>query len=189
MSAYYYVRHPVTNKLNPLNCWCATFMHKSLYLIHGSHSPFNKKMCVLLLVQCHCPPIWPLALILYLTYIFIVSLVNLPHTSVPGTRFLIHIMLLRSFIPRICPGLKLFQNFYNNLVLCSERLLAPHSTPKLKDHPLSAVYSCLFNVFTTLLNSWSLIPPFTTWESTMLWWQRDSPNMMLHSLDHNDLWQ
>jgi hypothetical protein len=34
----------------------------------------------------------------------------------------------------------------------SEELVAPRPTPKLKDHPLSAVYDCLFNVFTAALH-------------------------------------
>jgi len=31
-------------------------------------------------------------------------------------------------------------------------LLAPHPTPKLEDHPLSAVRGCLFNLFTATLH-------------------------------------
>jgi hypothetical protein len=31
-------------------------MHKILYLIHDSHFRFHRKMCILLLVRCHCPP-------------------------------------------------------------------------------------------------------------------------------------
>jgi hypothetical protein len=45
---------------------------KNLYPIHGSHSPFHRKMCILLLVRCHCPPIWP-TLPLNVTYIWIIS--------------------------------------------------------------------------------------------------------------------
>jgi hypothetical protein len=39
------------------------------------------------------------------------------------------------------------KNFYG------ERLLAPGPTPKLKDHPLSAVRDCLFNVFAATLRT------------------------------------
>jgi hypothetical protein len=47
-----------------------------------------------------------------------------------------------------------FENFYG------EGLLAPRPTPKLEDHPLSAVRGCLFNVFAADLHSWrpSLYP-------------------------------
>jgi hypothetical protein len=31
-------------------------------------------------------------------------------------------------------------------------LLAPRSTPKLEDHPLSAVRDCLFNIFAAILH-------------------------------------
>jgi len=34
-----------------------------------------------------------------------------------------------------------------------EELLAPRSTPKLEDHPLSAIYHCLFNIFAATLNT------------------------------------
>jgi hypothetical protein len=35
----------------------------------------------------------------------------------------------------------------------SEALLAPRPTPKLEDHPLSAVRDCLFNTFTATLHT------------------------------------
>jgi len=37
--------------------------------------------------------------------------------------------------------------FVTGYVLYGEQLLAPRPTPKLKDHPLSAVRDCLFNIF------------------------------------------
>jgi hypothetical protein len=58
---------------------------KNLYLIHDSHSPFRRKMCILLQFRCHRPPIWPPILSLNLTYILMtlltLSLVNLPCTN------------------------------------------------------------------------------------------------------------
>jgi hypothetical protein len=39
-------------------------------------------------------------------------------------------------------------NFRNKMIFYDEELLAPHPTPKLEDHPLSAVRDCLFNIFT-----------------------------------------
>ena len=35
-----------------------------------------------------------------------------------------------------------------------DELLSPHPTPKLEDHPLSAVRDCLFNIFTATLHTW-----------------------------------
>jgi hypothetical protein len=32
------------------------YVQKTLYPIHGSHCPFHRKMCIPLLVRCHCPP-------------------------------------------------------------------------------------------------------------------------------------
>ena len=40
-----------------------------------------------------------------------------------------------------------------NLLFYDEELLAPHPTPKLEDHPLSAVHNCLFNVFAATLHT------------------------------------
>jgi len=34
----------------------------------------------------------------------------------------------------------------------SEKLLAPHSTPKLEDHIMLAVHDCLFNTLTAILH-------------------------------------
>ena len=37
--------------------------------------------------------------------------------------------------------------FHNKICFCGEELLAPRPTPKLEDHPLSAVRDCLFTIF------------------------------------------
>jgi len=51
------------------------------------------------------------------------------------------------------------------------QLLAPRPTLKLNDHPLSAVRSSLFNIFSQL-SSISGAPSSTaTWGRTTLWWQ------------------
>jgi hypothetical protein len=60
---------------------------KILYPIHSSHSPFNRKMYVILLVRCHCPRIWPPALPLNLTHIWIVPS-KLSLWSPPSTYYL-----------------------------------------------------------------------------------------------------
>jgi hypothetical protein len=44
--------------------------------------------------------------------------------------------------------------FCNVVILYGEELLAPRPTPKLEDHPLSAVRDCLFNVFAATLHIW-----------------------------------
>jgi hypothetical protein len=40
--------------------------------------------------------------------------------------------------------------------LCGGDFLAPHPTPKLEDHPLSAVLDCIFNIFPATLHIWRL---------------------------------
>jgi hypothetical protein len=50
-------------------------------------------------------------------------------------------------------------------------VVSPLPSPKLEDHPLSAVCDCLFNIFTTSLHIWRLSLPCKTWGCAMLWWQ------------------
>ena len=42
--------------------------------------------------------------------------------------------------------------FCNKICFYGEELLAPRPTPKLRDHPLSTVHDCLFNIFTATLH-------------------------------------
>jgi hypothetical protein len=59
----------------------------------------------------------------------------------------IHFISLQTFIQGFCPGPMLRMNFRNKLIFYGEELLAPRPTPKLEDHPLSAVHGCLFRIF------------------------------------------
>jgi hypothetical protein len=45
------------------------------------------------------------------------------------------------------------------------------ASPKLEDHPLSAVRACLFNIFAASLQNWRASPPSATWGRAMPWWQ------------------
>jgi hypothetical protein len=42
--------------------------------------------------------------------------------------------------------------FHNMIRFYGEELIAPCPTPKLEDHPLSAVRDCLFNIFAATLH-------------------------------------
>ena len=42
---------------------------------------------------------------------------------------------------------------HRNICFYGEELLAPRPTPKLEDHPLSAVRACLFNIFAATLHT------------------------------------
>jgi hypothetical protein len=42
--------------------------------------------------------------------------------------------------------------FRNMVIFYGEELLAPRPTPKMEDHPMSAVRDCLFNVFAATLH-------------------------------------
>jgi hypothetical protein len=44
--------------------------------------------------------------------------------------------------------------FRNRFIFYGEGLLATRPTPKLEEHPLSSVCSCLFNVFPANFHSW-----------------------------------
>jgi hypothetical protein len=53
-----------------------------------------------------------------------------------------------------CPGPRRCEMFRNMVIFYGEELLAPRPTPKLENHPLSAVRNCLFNVFAATLHIW-----------------------------------
>jgi hypothetical protein len=55
-------------------------------------------------------------------------------------------------VQRISPGPRLCDMFRNTVFFYGEELLAPRPTPKLEDHPLSAVRDCLFDVFAATLH-------------------------------------
>jgi hypothetical protein len=44
------------------------------------------------------------------------------------------------------------RTFRNNACFYGDELLAPRPTPKLEDHPLSALHDCLFNIFAATLS-------------------------------------
>jgi hypothetical protein len=60
---------------------------------------------------------------------------SLPHSQEPATC---------PYTQRISPGPRLCIVFRNMVISFGEELLAPRPTPKLEDHPLSAVRDCIF---------------------------------------------
>jgi hypothetical protein len=76
---------------------------------------------------------------------------------------------LRSFIQGIRPSLRLLVISRNKLIFYGEELLAPRSTPKLEDYPLSVVRYYIFNIFTAILHIWCPSPPSATWRCAMPW--------------------
>jgi len=50
-------------------------------------------------------------------------------------------------------GLRHMFIFCDYVSFYGEELSAPRPTPKLEDHPLSAVRDCLFNIFTATLHT------------------------------------
>jgi hypothetical protein len=126
------------------------------------------------------PPVLPINL----TYISILlpqlSWANLPYTyctsDIAPSKSHVHFPLLRSIIQRISPCLRLLVNFRNNFIFYGKELLAPRPTPKLDDHPLSAVCDCLFNIFACppYLEAISSIRNLMTRHTVVT---RDPPNM------------
>jgi len=79
--------------------------------------------------------------------------VNLPYIpNTPSTIYYDPFPLLRSY-QNISPGPRLsVWTSHNKVCFNAELLLAFHPTPKLEDHPLSAVRDCYFNIFTSTLH-------------------------------------
>jgi hypothetical protein len=57
-------------------------------------------------------------------------------------------------LQKIGPGPRLVHMFRNIILVYGEELLTPRPTPKLEDHPLSAVRDCLFSVFAATIHNW-----------------------------------
>jgi hypothetical protein len=72
--------------------------------------------------------------------------------------------------PPPIPNLSSVWILRNKIRFYGEELLAPRPTPKLEDHPLSAVRDCLINIFAATLHTGGL-PPSATWGRVMPWWQ------------------
>jgi len=70
--------------------------------------------------------------------------------------------LLTSY-ERISPGPRNMYSFHNKDSLYGEELLATRLTPKMRDHPLSAVHDCLFNIFAATLHTGGLSSVCRLW--------------------------
>jgi hypothetical protein len=80
---------------------------------------------------------------------------------------------LRSIIQIISPCPRLLVNFRNKIIFYGEELLAPCPTPKLEDHPLSAVRDCLFNILYTHTCIDTYIHTFNNmWNVNCTYWQQ-----------------
>jgi hypothetical protein len=75
------------------------------------------------------------------------------------------------FCQRIRPGPRLFRTLRNKLGVLRWGVVSPRPTPKLADHPLSALRNCLFNIFAATLHICRPSPPSATWGRAMPWWQ------------------
>jgi hypothetical protein len=74
------------------------------------------------------------------------------------------------YMPCSRPVPRLHVRFRNKLIFYDEELLAPRTTSKLEDHPLSDFRDCLFNIFAATLHTWRVSPPSATWGRAMPWW-------------------
>ena len=71
---------------------------------------------------------------------------SLPHSQQPA--------IITYVVPQDHFGSDAFVTVATCLNLYSEQLLAPRPTPKLEDHPFSAVRDGLFNIFAATLHIW-----------------------------------
>jgi hypothetical protein len=71
----------------------------------------------------------------------------------------------------IRPGPRLCVVFRNKYLVLRGRVVKPRPTPRLEDHPISAVRDCLFNIFAATLHIWRPSPLSATRGRAMPWWQ------------------
>jgi len=60
---------------------------------------------------------------------------------------------------------------FRNKLFLRRWIVNPLPTPKLEDHPLSAVRGLLFNIIAATLHIRSRSPPSATWGRALPWWQ------------------
>ena len=85
---------------------------------------------------------------------------SLPHSQLPATCLYheparsvnVPLSLPRSY-QSINPGSRQMFMIRDKVSFYGEELLASRPTPKLEDHPLSAVRDCLFNIFAATLHA------------------------------------
>jgi hypothetical protein len=97
-----------------------------------------------------------------------------PHSSwfyLPNNTWWCHFSVPGSFCQRIRPGPRLSFLFRNKLGVLWWWVVSPRPTPKLEDHPLSAVRDCLFNICPATLHIWRPSPPSANLGHAMPWWQ------------------
>jgi hypothetical protein len=147
---------------------------KKLQLIHNSRSSFHRKTYICLLIQCHLCPIWPV-LPLNLNFHFDISFATVMSDPAQYRLHTFH-------VPNLMPIFLNLGHFPKNLskfeALCDILsqayflwwgLVSPTPNSQVKDHPLSAVWNCLFNIFAATPHIWSLSSPSSTWGRAMLW--------------------
>jgi hypothetical protein len=92
---------------------------------------------------------------LYFIALLIRTLVNLPYINFLRSRCqfsYLHFCCLGRLSTESVQILGSFKIFVTILFYC-ERLFAPPPTPKLEDHPQSAVRCCVYNIFAATLHS------------------------------------
>jgi hypothetical protein len=104
----------------------------------------TKKMFNRLLAGYHPHPIWPVRMPLNLSYTLAIRCYSSLWTcqvetpNIPCSKSHIHTPSPLSF-QSIRPNPRSYVTFRNKLFYYGEELLAPRSTPRLEDHPLSVV--------------------------------------------------
>ena len=133
----YYARYNVQN-----NDWSQIFLH-------------GRSITVYFAVELYCHPFMKITYTYLLTYLLTPRNTALLEklTDFQLVKKFPAFYGTRQFITAFTSTRRLSVWMFHNMIrFYGQELLAPRLTPKLEDHPLSAVRNCLFNIFASTLH-------------------------------------
>jgi hypothetical protein len=157
VTSKHYISSPITNKLCSLNCWYDSLMYTenpvpSWWSSYPSVPPLSHLTCTPTIYTIHHPLIpWP-----YLMWPWPIQIL-----CILCVKFQVPFKIICT-VPKDISSWGLFEQFKTSKVF-TVRGSPSHPTSKPEDHPLSATWDYLFNIFSGTFHIWKTFPSCTTW--------------------------